>query len=152
MRQRQRKHVRTTERQRESDAAKQDRNEEEIRNDKAGKKRHNALHKEMIKTLDNWDDLRVSRSGRDTNKDEEEQMNKREAAIKRSEKLEDTIWYRNAQRWRIELNDGRKRKRMTRSQEKRAWEARLSHGGVKGMEQRRSGGWKIAHRRLQETH
>ena len=53
---------------------------------KRAKKRHNALNKEMIKTLEKWDDLRLARSRRDVNEDEEDRMNKREAAIKNSEK------------------------------------------------------------------
>ena len=49
---------------------------------KLAKKRHNALIKEMIKTLEKWDDIRLARSRRDVNEDEEDRMNKREAAIK----------------------------------------------------------------------
>ena len=75
----------------------------------------------------------------------------REDAIERSGEKEEIIWARNERRWGIELKMERKRKQMKGIVERRAWEARLPHGGTSKGEWRREGEWKKALRTLLET-
>ena len=72
----------------------------------------------------------MARNGYDGNEGEEDRMNRREAAIRNLERREETIWHKNNQQWGIAIKYDRKRKQMSRYNEKSKWETRLAHGGA----------------------
>ena len=95
--------------------------------------RKKALQKELLKTLELLDDQRESRKCRRSSDEEAEIRNKREDAIGRSGEKEETIWARNERRWGISMKNERNRKQAKGHNERKAWEARLAHGGaIKG--------------------
>lgn len=70
---------------------------------------------------------------------EREELNRkrREEEIRRSSYKGKTICARNEEKWGKPMKDGRKRKQRNAAKEKRAWEARLAHGGASRREERR---------------